>query len=82
MEIHLEKLAAFEEQYPHAQHTLSLINDSLRAYINTPEVEAEILEPLFPIFNSLEKLGIVTDAPELEDEEGDGNSEEDEEEED
>lgn len=66
MEIDLKEMASFELSNAGAAHTLNLMNSAICAYLNTPEVDIETLEPLFTIYRSLEKLGIVSDIPELE----------------
>jgi len=83
MEINLKAMADFEVSNAGAAHTLNLMNSAICAFLNTPEVDIENLEPLFPIYRDLEKLGIVSDIPELEEvdedgeEEGSGNDEDD-----
>lgn len=61
--------------------TFTFILDAIRKFYETPVEDVEHLESFFPIYDNLQELGIVTNAPEMEDitEEDDENPEEEEE---
>lgn len=77
MEINLQKWADFERDNLNSVNTLAVINSAICAFLNSDEINIEILEPLFPVYRSLETLGIMSDLPELMAEEDEDDEDDD-----
>lgn len=98
MNIDLTKLSTLEKQFknsiPHMSEagapqltyseTFAFVMEVLKKYYDTPTDDVDTLEAYFPVYQDLQKLGVVSDAPEMEeipdeeeDEEEDPNDEED-----